>query len=112
MPRAVWNGKVIAESEQTELVEGNHYFPPESIRCEYFQPSTTQTQCGWKGTAHYYTLCVDGQYNVDAAWFYPEPKSRAEQIRGYIAFWKGVSVEDTPGQVTNAQKGGGTCDVG
>jgi uncharacterized protein (DUF427 family) len=90
--KAIWNGAVLAESDQTVVVEGNHYFPPESIREAYFRPSDTQTLCGWKGTASYYTLEVDGKRNPDAAWFYPEPKTDARRIVGYVAFWKGVTV--------------------
>ncbi|MCW5750163.1 MAG: DUF427 domain-containing protein [Alphaproteobacteria bacterium] len=93
MPRAIWNGKVIAESARFELVEGNVYFPPETIRQEYFRPSPTHTVCPWKGTASYYTLIVDGKENPDAAWFYPEPKQAAANIRDHVAFWRGVSVE-------------------
>jgi uncharacterized protein (DUF427 family) len=93
MPRAVWNGVVVAESPTTEVVEGNHYFPPDSIKTEYFQPSATHTECGWKGTASYYTLTVNGRTNPDAAWYYPTPKDAAKQIAGYVAFWKGVTVE-------------------
>jgi uncharacterized protein (DUF427 family) len=91
--KAIWNGVIIAESDKTEVVEGNHYFPPESIRREYFLPSQTHTVCPWKGTASYYTLDVNGQTNVDAAWYYPEPKPAAANIAGYVAFWKGVKVE-------------------
>ncbi len=91
--KAIWNGVVVAESDKTEVVEGNHYFPPESIRREYFLPSQTHTICHWKGTASYYTLDVNGQTNVDAAWYYPEPKPAAANIAGYVAFWKGVKVE-------------------
>jgi uncharacterized protein (DUF427 family) len=91
--KAIWNGVVVAESDKTEVVEGNHYFPPESIRREYFLPSQTHTVCPWKGTASYYTLDVNGQTNVDAAWYYPEPKPAAANIAGYVAFWKGVKVE-------------------
>ena len=90
--RATWNGSVIADSDQTVVVEGNHYFPPDSVAQEFLRPSTTITVCGWKGTAHYYTLEVDGDQNVDAAWFYPEVKDAAQEIRGYVAFWKGVEV--------------------
>jgi uncharacterized protein (DUF427 family) len=90
--KALWNGAVLAESDQTIVVEGNYYFPPDSIRAEHFQPSATHTICPWKGTASYYTLVVDGKQNPDAAWFYPEPKSAAGQIAGYVAFWKGVTV--------------------
>jgi uncharacterized protein (DUF427 family) len=93
MPRAIWNGAVVAESPKTVVVEGNHYFPPETIRKVYFQPSATHTECGWKGTASYYTLAVDGQTNPDAAWYYPTPKDAAKEIAGHIAFWKGVKIE-------------------
>ena len=92
MPKATWNGTVIAESDATVVIEGNHYFPSESIRKEYFQPSATHTVCGWKGTASYYTLAVEGKMNPDAAWYYPSPKDAAKEIAGYVAFWKGVSV--------------------
>lgn len=92
MPKATWNGTVIAESDATVVIEGNHYFPSESIRKEYFQPSATHTVCGWKGTASYYTLAVEGKMNPDAAWYYPTPKDAAKEIAGYVAFWKGVSV--------------------
>ena len=93
MPKAVWNGVVVAESPTTEVVEGNHYFPPETIQREYFRPSTTHTECGWKGTASYYTLAVNGRENPDAAWYYPDPKPAAAQIKEFVAFWKGVKVE-------------------
>ncbi len=93
MPRAIWNGVVVAESDHCETVEGNLYFPPESLRREYFQPSSTHTTCFWKGQASYYTLVVNGQENKDAAWYYPDPKPAAANIRGYVAFWKGVKVE-------------------
>ncbi|HEY9737758.1 MAG TPA: DUF427 domain-containing protein [Trichocoleus sp.] len=93
MPKAIWNGTVIAESNQCEVVEGNQYFPPDAIKQEYFQPSDTHSVCGWKGTASYYSVVVDGQVNKDAAWYYPEPKSAASNIKGYVAFWKGVKVE-------------------
>ena len=93
MPRATWNGKVIAESDRTEVVEGNHYFPPDAVRSEYLRPSDTHTTCPWKGVASYYTLEVDGQHNADAAWYYPEPKDAASQIKDHVAFWKGVTVE-------------------
>jgi uncharacterized protein (DUF427 family) len=84
---------VIAESPKTVIVEGNHYFPADAIHKEYFQPSETQTVCGWKGTASYYTLNVNGETNPDAAWYYPTPKDAAKEIAGHIAFWKGVKVE-------------------
>ncbi|ABF46040.1 DUF427 domain-containing protein [Deinococcus geothermalis] len=90
--KALWNGQVIAQSDDTVVVEGNHYFPRESVRAEYLRPSDTHTVCPWKGTASYYTLVVDGQENRDAAWFYPEPKEAARQIAGRVAFWRGVQV--------------------
>ena len=90
--KAVWNGVVLAESGQTRVVEGNHYFPPDSVSREYFQPSPTQTVCGWKGQASYYTVTAGGAENVDAAWFYPEPKEEAKEIQNYVAFWKGVDI--------------------
>jgi uncharacterized protein (DUF427 family) len=93
MARATWNGAVIAESDKTEVVDGNQYFPPDAVRSEYLKPSDTQTVCGWKGTASYYHLEVDGQTNADAAWCYPSPKPEAQNIGGYIAFWKDVEVE-------------------
>ena len=80
------------ESDDTVVVEGNHYFPPEAIRTEFFKPSSTTSVCGWKGAASYYTLEVDGQQNPDAAWYYADPKEAAENIRGRVAFWKGVEV--------------------
>lgn len=93
MARASWNGTVIAESDRCEMVEGNHYFPPEAVKREFLQPSATHTTCGWKGEASYYDVVADGQVNQDAAWYYPEPKLAAKNIAGYIAFWKGVNVE-------------------
>ena len=90
--KATWNGKVLAESDATEVVEGNHYFPPSAVRSEYFKPSDTHTVCPWKGTASYYTVEVDGKQNPDAAWFYPQTKEAAANITGYVAFWKGVEV--------------------
>lgn len=93
MPRAIWNDTVIAESDRCETVEGNIYFPPETLLQDYFKPSDHHTTCGWKGVASYYTLEVNGQSNPNAAWFYPEPKQAAENIKGYVAFWKGVKVE-------------------
>jgi uncharacterized protein (DUF427 family) len=92
--KAFWNGTVIAESANTVVVEGNHYFPPDSIAAEFFKPSATTTVCPWKGTASYYTLDVDGKENPDAAWYYPETKQAANNIQGRIAFWKGVQVSD------------------
>ena len=93
MPRAIWNGKVVAESDAFETVEGNVYFPPSAIRREYFESSPSHTTCRWKGVASYYTLVVDGQRNPDAAWYYPEPSPAAAQIKDMVAFWKGVTVE-------------------
>jgi uncharacterized protein (DUF427 family) len=90
--KAIWNGAVLAESNATEVVEGNQYFPPDSIKREFFSPSATTTVCGWKGTASYYTVNVGGKKNPDAAWYYPTPKDAAKNISGYIAFWKGVEV--------------------
>lgn len=93
MARAIWNGKVIAETDDYELVEGNVYFPPSAIDDTYFKPSETHTTCGWKGVASYYHVTVDGEVNNDAAWFYPDPKDAASNIAGHIAFWRGVTVE-------------------
>ncbi len=93
MPRAIWNGTVIAESDNTEIVENNHYFPPGSIKPDFFRQSAATTVCGWKGTANYYDIVVDGEVNPGAAWFYPDPKPQAENIRGHVAFWKGVQVD-------------------
>lgn len=93
MPKAVWNGAILAESDRTEVVENNHYFPADSINREYFKESNTHTSCPWKGQASYYTIEVDGQVNKDAAWYYPQAKDKAKNIEGYIAFWKGVKVE-------------------
>lgn len=92
--RAVWNGTVIAESDDTVVVEGNHYFPADSVDQGVLRPSSTTSVCPWKGTASYYTLEVDGEQNTDAAWFYPEPKDAAREITGRLAFWKGVTVEE------------------
>lgn len=91
--RAVWRDAVLAESGETVVVEGNHYFPPDSIRGEYFRPSDTHTTCPWKGVASYYDVVVGGEVNKDAAWYYPEAKEAAKQITGHVAFWKGVKVE-------------------
>lgn len=93
MAKALWNGTVIAESDRTVVVEGNHYFPPSAVHAEYLRPSGTHTVCGWKGTASYHDVEVDGQRNPDAAWFYPDPKPAAAEIKDYVAFWKGVCVE-------------------
>jgi uncharacterized protein (DUF427 family) len=93
MWRAVWNGTVVAESDQTIEVEGNQYFPPDSLQRAYFVESHTHTTCPWKGVASYYTLRDGAKEAVDTAWTYPDPKSAAEQIRGYVAFWRDVRVE-------------------
>ncbi|MUH36317.1 DUF427 domain-containing protein [Zobellia amurskyensis] len=91
--KAIWNDTVIAESNETVVVENNHYFPAESIKKEYFKTSETHTTCPWKGKAHYYTLAVDGKENPDAAWYYPEVSLLAKGIKGRVAFWKGVTIE-------------------
>jgi uncharacterized protein (DUF427 family) len=93
MRRASWNGTVIAESDHCVVVEGNQYFPADAVKRECLRDSATHTVCGWKGTASYYDVVVNGETNKDAAWYYPEPKPDAAQIKGYIAFWKGVKVE-------------------
>lgn len=90
--KAIWNNAVIAESDDTVVVEGNHYFPPESVNRELLRDSATQSVCPWKGTASYYTLEVNGESNPDAAWYYPETKDAAANIKGRVAFWKGVQV--------------------
>jgi uncharacterized protein (DUF427 family) len=90
--KSTWNGALLAESDETIVVEGNHYFPASSLVREHFQPSDTRSTCPWKGEASYYHIVVDGKVNRDAAWFYPNPKQAAEQIQGRIAFWKGVAI--------------------
>jgi len=92
--KAIWNGAVLAQSDDTVVVEGNHYFPAASITTEYVEESSSHTRCPWKGTASYRTVVVDGERNPDAAWFYPEPKDAAAQIRDRVAFWKGVQVTE------------------
>jgi uncharacterized protein (DUF427 family) len=94
MPKAIWNGAVLAESDKTIKVEGNDYFPPDSVRRDLFAESATHTRCHWKGLASYYDVVVDGKVNHDAAWYYPEPSKAAEEIKDYVAFWHGVSVTD------------------
>ncbi len=96
MSRAIWNDTVLSEAAplDTELVEGNIYFPPESVNKQYFRPSDKQTVCPWKGTASYYDVVVDGKVNKDAAWYYPEPKDAAANIKDHVAFWNGVTVEE------------------
>ena len=91
--KAVWHDAVIAESDDTVVVEGNHYFPPDAINREHFKSSDTHTTCPWKGEASYYDVVVGDQTNKDAAWYYPQPKEAAGQIKDYVAFWKGVKVE-------------------
>ncbi len=93
MARAIWEGAVIAESDACVVVEGNQYFPAEAVKKEYLRPSETTSICSWKGTAHYYDIEVNGKRNPNAAWYYPEPSSAAQQIKGRIAFWRGVKVE-------------------
>jgi uncharacterized protein (DUF427 family) len=93
MPRAIWNGQVLAESDDTVVVEGNHYFPPHSLARECFEASDHRTHCGWKGEAHYYHVRAGGETNPNAAWCYPEPLPAAREIRGRVAFWKGIRVE-------------------
>lgn len=93
MAKAIWNGKVIAESDTTEVVEGNVYFPESSLKREYFRSSSTTSTCPWKGQARYMSLYIDGQDNPDAAWYYPDPKPAARKIKGFVAFWRGVEVE-------------------
>lgn len=90
--KAIWNNQVIAESDNTVVIENNHYFPPESINKDFFKPSITHTNCAWKGEASYYTLEVNGKENKDAAWYYPEVSQLAKSIEGYVAFWRGVEV--------------------
>ena len=93
MTKAVWKGAMIAESDRCETVDNNKYFPPDAIHTEYFRPSNTHTACGWKGTANYYDVVVGDEINKDAAWYYPDTKPKAANIKGYIAFWRGVKVE-------------------
>lgn len=90
--KAFWNGEIIGESDDTLIIEGNHYFPLDSIKKEYLTPSNTHTHCAWKGTASYYNLVVNGAENKDAVWYYPEPSELAKGIKGRVAFWKGVQV--------------------
>ena len=94
--RAVWNGVVLAEAPRTVRVEGNHYFPPESLRQEYFVESRTKTVCPWKGLARYYTVTAGGEVNPDAAWYYPKPSPLARRIKNHLAFWNGVRIEGEP----------------
>ena len=93
MPKAMWNGTVIAESDRTKVVEGNQYFPPDSVRRAHLRESSTHTTCPWKGVASYYDVVVGDEVNKDAAWYYPDPKPAAHEIKGRVAFWKGIRVE-------------------
>lgn len=92
--KAIWNDTVIAESDDTKVVEGNHYFPPEAVQDEYFEESSHQTTCPWKGKASYFNVVVDGKRNENAAWYYPDPSDAAQEIRDHVAFWNGVQVEE------------------
>ncbi|MDX1620867.1 MAG: DUF427 domain-containing protein [Nitriliruptorales bacterium] len=94
MPKAIWNDHVVADSDETIVVEGNHYFPPESVDLSVLEDSDRTTVCGWKGTAQYKDVVVDGEVNPNAAWYYPDPKRAARKITGYYAFWHGVKVVD------------------
>ena len=93
MARAMWNGAILAESDQCIVVEGNYYFPPDSVNRQYLRESDTHTTCPWKGVASYYDIVVEGKRNKDAAWYYPTPKEAAKRIKNYVAFWRGVKVE-------------------
>lgn len=93
MAKAIWNGTVIAESDETVMVEGNHYFPPESIKREYLRDSSEQTVCHWKGVASYYDIEVDGEVAPGAGWYYPDPSRKAMDIKDHVAFWRGVTVQ-------------------
>ena len=92
--KAIWNGKLLAESNETIVIEGNHYFPPDSVKQEYLIDSDHHSRCPWKGLASYYHIVVDGDKNENAAWYYPEPSEAAKEIRNYVAFWKGVEVKE------------------
>lgn len=93
MAKAIWNGTVLAQSDDTVIIDGNHYFPPQSVDKQYFQETSTHTSCPWKGTANYYDIEVNGQINRDAAWFYPNAKEKAKHFEDYVAFWRGVQIE-------------------
>lgn len=92
--KAIWNNQVIAESDNTRVIENNHYFPEDSVNKELLKPSDKHTTCPWKGEASYYSIEADGKTNTDAAWYYPEPKDAAKEIKNYVAFWKGVNVTE------------------
>jgi uncharacterized protein (DUF427 family) len=108
MRQAVWNGAVIAASDDTQVVEGFTYFPRDALRWEYFTPSESHTRCAWKGTASYYTITVAGKTNPDAAWYYPEPSPAARHIDGHVGFWRGVLIEDAPTAATDGGEAAGT----
>ena len=93
MPKAIWNGAILAESDNTVMIEGNHYFPASSLNKDYFKPSTQTSVCPWKGLASYYDIEVNGQANPSAAWTYQSPKEAAKEIKDHVAFWKGIKVE-------------------
>lgn len=93
MAKAIWKGQIIAESDDVQVVEGNYYFPPNSVKRDFVKESDTTSVCPWKGTASYYTIEVDGEVNRDAAWFYPTPKEAADHIKDFVAFWRGVEVQ-------------------
>lgn len=93
MAKASWRNRTLAESKATRQVEGNQYFPPDSLHREFFEPSDYTTECVWKGTAHYYDVVVDGERNSNAAWYYPDPKPEAREIKDHVAFWRGVQVQ-------------------
>lgn len=106
MIRATWNGAVLAESDHTVKIEGNHYFPPETVHWEYLRESPTHTRCPWKGLASYYTAEVDGKTNSDVAWYYPQPSAAAAEIAGHVAFWHGVRVERISKDFSEHQRSG------
>lgn len=103
MIRATWQGAVLAEADETVVVEGNHYFAPEDVRFEYLKDSSSHTRCPRKGVASYYTVVVDGHENLDAAWYYPDPSRAAQKITGRVAFWRGVRVEKVGAGEDSAQ---------
>lgn len=108
--QATWNGVVLAESDATVVVDGNHYFPSDSLKRDHFREASQTTVCGWKGTANYYDLVVGDQVNAGAAWYYAEPKEAAKEIAGHVAFWKGVEVTGTP-TTGGPELDGGVCEL-
>src|ERR1700733_3242246 len=106
MAKAVWNGQTLAESETFETVEGNIYFPEESVKREFLRTSSTTSSCPWKGQARYYTIVVDGQENPDAAWYYPDPKPAARNVKHHVAFWRGVEITKKNNRLSVTQPGG------